>query len=199
MRSDPKIICVGYMKTGTTSMRIALRELGYRTTGNNHQLLFPILKKKWNVVYAFLDNYDAIADNPWPKIYKELDQEFPGSKFILTERDAEGWYKSLDKHIGNLRNPMHEWLYGRGKGIPKHNKDSIIKTYNEHLKDVYDYFSNRPSDFLVMNFKNGDGWEKLCFFLGKPIPDVPFPYANKGEEKVKRSLKFRIRRKLKFI
>ena len=23
-----------------------------------------------------------------------------------------------------------------------------------------------------------DGWEPLCKFLGKPVPDVPFPHAN---------------------
>lgn len=29
---------------------------------------------------------------------------------------------------------------------------------------------------LVMQL--GDGWEPLCRFLGKPIPDEPFPRAN---------------------
>lgn len=23
-----------------------------------------------------------------------------------------------------------------------------------------------------------DGWEPLCKFLGKPVPDTPFPHAN---------------------
>ncbi len=27
----------------------------------------------------------------------------------------------------------------------------------------------------------GDGWEPLCAFLGKDVPDVPFPRANERE------------------
>ena len=38
-----------------------------------------------------------------------------------------------------------------------------------------EYFKNRPQDFLNLDIIGGEGWEKLCEFLGKPIPDVPFP------------------------
>ena len=30
---------------------------------------------------------------------------------------------------------------------------------------------------LVWNVK--DGWEPLCRFLGKPVPEIPFPHNNK--------------------
>ena len=32
---------------------------------------------------------------------------------------------------------------------------------------------------LIMKMK--DGWEPLCKFLGKPIPDEPFPWVNDSE------------------
>jgi hypothetical protein len=32
---------------------------------------------------------------------------------------------------------------------------------------------------LVMDIK--DGWEPLCKFLGKPVPNEPFPRANEAE------------------
>ena len=32
-------------------------------------------------------------------------------------------------------------------------------------------------DLLVWNVK--EGWEPLCKFLGKPIPEKPFPHDNK--------------------
>ena len=36
-----------------------------------------------------------------------------------------------------------------------------------------------PKDkLLVYNVK--DGWETLCRFLGKDIPDQPFPHRNSG-------------------
>ena len=30
----------------------------------------------------------------------------------------------------------------------------------------------------LLEYRLGSGWEPLCTFLGKPIPDVPFPHAN---------------------
>ena len=35
-----------------------------------------------------------------------------------------------------------------------------------------------PEKLLI--FKNQDGWEPLCKFLGVPVPDVPYPHLNKG-------------------
>ena len=35
-------------------------------------------------------------------------------------------------------------------------------------------------DLLVWNLK--DGWEPLCTFLGKPIPDGPIPHDNKTRD-----------------
>ena len=32
----------------------------------------------------------------------------------------------------------------------------------------------------MLVFKLADGWKPLCEFLGKPIPDQPFPHKNKG-------------------
>lgn len=193
-----KIICVGYMKTGTSSLRIALRELGYKVEGNNHELLYPILSGNFNRVLSFISQVDAVADNPWPKIYKELDKNIPGCKFILTAREEESWFKSVSNHIGELRNPMHEWLYGKGNGVPKYSMEAVLKNYRDHIAEVKNYFKNRPDDFLILDFANGDGWEKLCPFLGKPIPATPFPHANKSEARTVRTFYFKLKRKLKF-
>lgn len=32
----------------------------------------------------------------------------------------------------------------------------------------------------LLEWKVEDGWEPLCKFLGKPIPDEPFPHVNTG-------------------
>ena len=38
-----------------------------------------------------------------------------------------------------------------------------------------------PTEYLlVWNLK--DGWEPLCTFLGKPIPDCPIPHENKTSD-----------------
>ena len=33
-----------------------------------------------------------------------------------------------------------------------------------------------------MDLAAGDGWSKLCPFLGKPVPDAPFPHLNRAED-----------------
>lgn len=37
-----------------------------------------------------------------------------------------------------------------------------------------------PKEQLLIT-KMGDGWEPLAKFLGKPIPDEPFPWVNDAE------------------
>ncbi|KAH8748905.1 hypothetical protein F5883DRAFT_378143, partial [Diaporthe sp. PMI_573] len=43
-----------------------------------------------------------------------------------------------------------------------------------------------PSEQLL-DFKLADGWEPLCLFLGKDVPDVSFPHINEKKEYTARS------------
>lgn len=49
--------------------------------------------------------------------------------------------------------------------------EDILQAHNDLVRRLV------PSDrLLVLNL--GDGWEPLCRFLGKPIPNEPFPRVN---------------------
>lgn len=188
------IVGAGFQKTGTSSLRDALKILGYNVKDTSSRALLPILRGNYTKILSMLNRYDAVEDTPWYKIYKELDQHVPNSKFILTIRDDESWYNSVAQHIGDLRSAQHEWIYGRGKGLPKEDKENTIRVYREHNREVQDYFKDRPDDLLVIDFTKGEKWERLCAFLGKDIPNVDFPHRNhtrsaKSELK-KNSLKF---------
>ena len=189
------IIGVGFQKTGTSTLREALKILGYRVKDTSRRALIPILKGKWNQIIKMLKNYDAVEDTPWYMIYKELDTLFPNSKFILTIRDEEKWYKSIKNHIGNLRSAHHEWIYGRGKGLPIDHKQNTLNVYNTHNNEVREYFKDRPDDLLVVDFTKGDGWDELCNFLNKDIPSTDFPHYNKTDWTSKK----RKTNKLKFL
>ncbi|MDA3821118.1 MAG: hypothetical protein PF450_00700, partial [Bacteroidales bacterium] len=147
-----KIIGVGFQKTGTSTLREALKILGYSVKDTTPRALIPILRGNYKKVLRILKNYDALEDTPWYKIYKELDELIPGSKFILTIRDEESWYTSVSKHIGDLRAAHHEWIYGRGKGLPKDDKDNTVAVYRNHTIEVIEYFKERPEDFLILDF-----------------------------------------------
>jgi hypothetical protein len=177
-----KIIGIGFHKTGTSTLREALKLLGYKVKDTTPRALIPILRGRYNKVLRIIKNYDALEDTPWYFIYKELDVRIPHSKFILTIRDSESWYTSVSKHIGDLKSAQHEWIYGRGKGLPKDDKQNTISVFERHNSEVRKYFKNRPDDFLEIDFTKGEGWEKLCSFLQKDIPDQAFLHYHKTSE-----------------
>ena len=176
----PKVFCIGFHKTGTSSLELALKKLGYRVTGSFGTKDPDIADKVHEMAYAMVDKFDAFEDNPWPILYKELDQRFPGSKFVMTRRPAEAWIRSMVKDFALTETPMRRWIYGEGAGCPEGNEDTYVARYERHNKEVLEYFANRPDDLLVFDLPKGDGWNKLCPFLGHDVPDDPFPHANKA-------------------
>ena len=186
--SKQKIICVGFQKTGTTSLKWALEILGYRVGGNKSRLLLPILQNRWNKILEVLDRYDAVEDNPWALIYRKIDQLVPGCKFILTYRDPESWYGSVQRYfrLPRARPPMHEWIYGRGLGQVAAEKENAIRIYRKHIEGVREYFRDRPGDFMEIDISKGEGWRPLCEFLGCEIPDTPFPHARDSKKQRKK-------------
>jgi hypothetical protein len=173
-----KIFCIGFPKTGTKSMSAALKILGYSVTGPNGFYDPDIEKKVFAMADRLVRKYDAFQDEPWPVIYKEMDRKYPGSKFILMQREPQSWIQSQLKDFGSHTTPMRTWVYGYG--CPKGNEEVYLKRYDEHNREVDEYFRNRPGDLLVMDLAKGEGWEKLCPFLGAAIPDKPFPHANRS-------------------
>ena len=181
--NEAKIFGIGFHKTATTSLAQALSKLGYRVCGPFGIKDRNIQTKVYEIAFAKVEEYDAFQDNPWPIIYKELDQKYPGSKFILTTRPTDKWIKSAIKYFGSKNTPMRKWIYGVGN--PKGNEDIYIERYERHNREVQEYFQNRPDDLLVISLTEGEGWEKLCPFLGKEIPEFSFPHANKIKDRNK--------------
>ena len=176
----PKVFCIGFHKTGTTSLELALKKLGYRVTGSFGTKDPDIASKVHVMAYAMVDQFDAFEDNPWPVLYQELDRRYPGSKFILTRRPAEAWIQSQLRDFASTETPMRRWIYGEDAGCPAGNEDTYIARYERHNHEVLGYFGDRTEDLLIFDLPKGDGWNKLCPFLGCEIPDEPFPHANKA-------------------
>jgi len=57
-------------------------------------------------------------------------------------------------------------------------KDFAEKVFKDHIQSVKEYV---PEEKLLL-FEAKEGWEPLCTFLQKPIPDIPFPHSNKKED-----------------
>ena len=172
-----KLFCLGLHKTGTATFREAVKILGFTNFSNSRDELLDTIKKgDFEPVFKIVRQYDAFKAWPWAVIYKELDKEFPGSKFVLTVRDPDKWIQSSVSHFWNEETPMRKWIFGTGS--PRGNEKQHLEVYKRHCADVVDYFYDKPEDLMIVDWEY-DGWNLLCEFLGKEIPDVPFPHYNK--------------------
>ncbi len=176
-----KIFGIGLSKTGTSSLARALELLGYRTKDN------PGLERYEPGDVSCVDprlliEYDALTDTPIPSFYRELDKAYPGSKFILTVREREGWLRSCQKQftekLAAKQNEAHNRLFLDLYGTTIFDAEKFAAGYERFVSGVLRHFENRPHDLLVLDIAAGEGWEKLCPFLGRPVPDLPFPKAN---------------------
>ncbi|MBI1733490.1 MAG: hypothetical protein HYR49_12095 [Gammaproteobacteria bacterium] len=186
MAQRAKVFGIGFHKTGTKSLGVALQRLGYRVTGSNAVHDPDIAARALDLACELAGQFDAFQDNPWPLLYREMDARYPGSRFILTTRPTGKWIRSVVHYFADRHTPMREWIYGAGRGCPIGNEDVYIARYERHNREVREYFTNRPADLLEMAITEGEGWEKLCPFLGHAIPPEPFPHANRGEDRESR-------------
>lgn len=178
--TSTKVVGVGMHKTGTKSLASALRTLGYRVTGPFGIDDPSTAREALPRALEILRDFDAAQDNPWPFLYRELDAAFPGSKFILTHRDPDEWIESVVRHFGGKSTPMREWIYGVGDPIG--NEDRYVDVYQQHNREVRDYFQGRTGSFMTLEV-GVDRWPALCGFLDHPEPSTEFPHANSSQQR----------------
>jgi hypothetical protein len=203
-----KVFGVGLSKTGTTSLAKALEILGYKGVHFDTQRLNKIVIE--NVKSFSFDVYndvDYVTDLPSSYFYKEIIDSYPEALVILTCREEGEWWDSMESHL--KRHSVYKkgirfagWLlvrFGFDKGylVDKYHEARVM----EHIRRIT-YGSSAPKEFLfkkkyiehndsvrnyvprerllVMNISEGDGWDKLCPFLGVPVPPVEFPHANRA-------------------
>jgi hypothetical protein len=194
-----KVFCIGFQKTGTTSLELALRRLGYRV----HSIFgkdLPLEALRAQYVARGLEiaaRYDAVEDMPWPLMFRELDAAFPGARFVLTWRDTDRWLASICSHFGRSPAVLQQLTYGADAPYPVGHEARYRAVYDAHNAAVRAYFRDRPGDLLEINLGRGDGWPALCGFLGLPVPDEPFPHVN--DTRTRRSLAQRLKKRMRTL
>jgi hypothetical protein len=192
---SPKIFGIGLSRTGTTSLAVALAIKGHRSVHWPHD---AITRRELLTYYAhagelnltIADNNDCITDTPIASVYRELSSMYSDSHFILTIRDENDWLDSCERFWSNviegvyaLGTPayaryvqaVNERVYGRRD----FNREAFHAAYNSHIDGVLSWFKTDPSCLVVTNLCAGDGWSKICPFLGIPTPRHPFPHYNR--------------------
>ena len=178
-----KLFSLGLTKTGTTSIHHALLTLGIASTHDldHARAIDKAVKTKQPPLSLIPKKIQAITGGTvWHQHLAVLDQSYPGSKFILPIRDVDDWLVSIKRHTIRHNQLNH------GKK-PKRSFDPIKlrQTYNQHIKRIKEYFKDRPQDLLIINIIGGEGYEKLCPFLGIPTKNGSFPHKNSLKKIVK--------------
>ena len=191
--SGPKVFGIGLSKTGTTSLHVALEQLGYNSYHWTSDRTVRILG--WPEFFQG----DAATGTPCSAHFEVLYHTFDESKFIYTVRDIGSWKQSIINHTG-LERPS-EWnpnVYMQSDLRPEKfqsftlrlqewkslycGHDSWEEAYRAFDSRVERFFENKPNDrFHKMNITGNDGWESLGSFLGHEAPDRPFPHANPSD------------------
>lgn len=188
---------IGLNKTGSSSLHRAMELLGYNSVHYiyNDKILKDIvadnISNKKNI-FDGIKNIDCYFDYlPWIShrsefplnhLYKTIDKQYPNSLFIYNTRNINDWLESRYRHIERVTNADLSVLSKQHPHNIYFNRDKQAWTeeYIDLDLGIKEYFFDRPNDLLIIDICNGDGWDKLCTFLNKPIPNQQFPWVNKG-------------------
>ena len=199
-----QVIGVGMPRTGTLSLKTALEQLGFgpchhMTEVFAHPEQWPHWHRvgdgediDWDDIFG---PYRSTTDAPGVYFWRSLAERYPDAKLILTERDPERWFESMQATIFS---PQHRQLMGSSpvgaligklaarswpsrdselsKGPPS--RERMIEMFKAHSEAVR---REVPAERLLI-YQVSEGWEPLCAFLGAPIPKTPFPRVNSSEE-----------------
>jgi hypothetical protein len=147
----------------------------------------------WDKLY---ENYTAAVDIPTWIWYKELMEKYPDAKVILTMRDPDSWYKSVKRIHAHSEaviktivptEPLQKRIDMADVIINKSellNPETFVdEEYTKalYLKHYQEVMEKVPEEKLLV-MELGEGWDRLCKFLGKEVPEVPYPKVNSGDE-----------------
>lgn len=193
---ERKIFCIGLSRTGTRSLRNALEKLGFET--QHIDWTSRTLRLESGDLTIDLEAYedaDAFLDLPVACHFRELDQRFPGSRFILTTREIESWLNSCERNFSKAHeDPIFRALRRKAFGAETFDRQQFRAAWERHLRGVEDYFSDRPDDLLILDLESRRKWKDLCTFLGKEEPRAPFPRHPGWKKTMRRRIRWRIRK-----
>lgn len=191
-----QVIGAGFGRTGTSSLKIALEQLGFGRCYHFRNMLADWHVPRWNAILdganadwdGLFRGYGSTADFPAAAYYRELASAYPAAKVILSNRDPEDWYRSTRDTLQPLRRALPTWLPPFGliaKVTDKllwqgafegrfDDREYMIGRYARHLAEVR---AAIPAERLLV-FDVREGWEPLCAFLDVPVPAAPFPRVN---------------------
>ena len=196
------IIGPGFGRTGTNSLKQALETLGF---GPCHHMFevrdHPEQLPAWQAAARgervdwdrMFQGYRSQADWPGARYWRELARHYPEAKVILTVRDPDAWFDSVQAtivpflaargqhpspHVNAIAEMGHEAIAAQLFADRLSDREHATRVFRDHVAEVQ---ATIPPDRLL-TFEVRQGWEPLCAFLGRDVPDQPFPKTNSSKQ-----------------
>ena len=197
------LIGAGFGRTGTLSLKGALEKIGFGPCYHMMEVFqtpaHPALwaaavdgkPTDWDVIFA---GYRATVDWPGCHFWRELAARHPDAPVLLSVRDPERWYESVRNTIYKVMtadvpeqapDPMKTQMRMVRKMVLEQtfggrfeDRAHAIGVFERHSETVR---REIPAERLLV-YEVGSGWEPLCAFLGRPVPEEPFPRTNTSED-----------------
>lgn len=194
-----RVVGAGFGRTGTLSLKSALERLGF---GPCYHMLEVFPRRDHVAMWhraAFGESIDwdlmfrdfrAAVDWPAARWWREIAIHFSHAKVLLSVRDPEAWYKSMNDTIYQaMKSPppdgAPEDFQLQNEMVRKailtdtfdnrfEDKAHAIEVFRRHNQEVRD--SLEAARLLVFDVR--EGWAPLCRFLEVPVPSEPFPRLN---------------------
>lgn len=186
-----KIVGTGLGRTGTKSMQTALNRLGF---GPCHHMVEVFAhpesmalwidcaegRPRWDEIFA---GYGSVVDYPGAAFWRQLTAHYPDAKVLHTTRDPDKWFDSTQATIFRLDSGPSDETSLRNRFFA-----SWMGPLREHLADrafMTDHFRRHETEVIaaipperLLIYRAGEGWDRLCEFLGAPVPEEPYPAEN---------------------
>ncbi|MBQ0724542.1 MAG: hypothetical protein KBT50_04985 [Cycloclasticus sp.] len=207
-----EVIGAGFGRTGTLSLKMALEQLTFTKCYHMHDLFaHPGHAETWTDIAqgnaanwpVLFNGYRALVDWPCAYFWRELSDYYPQAKIVLTVRDANAWYDSIEQTIFAVINRS----FPEGATQPQlpqnaspvaaaqismaklmiadslfsgrlDDRQHCISVYEQHNAEVQ---RSIPAERLLV-YNVSEGWSPLCKFLGTTEPDTAFPRSNSKRE-----------------
>jgi hypothetical protein len=196
------IIGPGFGRTGTNSLKIALEQLEF---GPCHHMFevrdHPEQLPGWEAAargepvdwdQVFL-GYRAQVDWPGARYWRELARHYPAAKVILTVRDPDTWFGSVQLTIAPFLAARGTHPSSHADAIAHMGQETVaVRVFRDQLTDrshatrvFREHIAAVQAEIAperLLTFDAREGWGPLCGFLGVAVPDRPFPRTNSSRE-----------------
>lgn len=180
-----KVYCIGFNKSGTSSIAAYLSALGLRTC---HDTRWSRISDMRDPVF---ERFDAFTDGEAAP-FQLLDEAFPGSKFVLNSRGLLPWL------ISRVKWAEHRRRVGK-TGQMRDDLDHLglegavvtwARQRSEYHAGVLEYFRDRPADLLVIDVTTDPhaGTRLLKFLGANPVLAPRLAHVNRGNADSTRDL-----------